>query len=88
MYIYQFAKNVYWPKAYTTSLEMDGSVRYYGTWNFAVGEKDVDLLVYGTADFNDEGLVTSLAHYADFGLAMMQILPEEMMQQMMGGAQE
>ena len=79
---------IYLPGIDTVSLEMDGSVRYYGTWNFAVGEKDVDLLVYGTADFNDEGLVTSLAHYADFGVAMMQILPEEVMQQMMGGAQE
>ena len=57
---------IYLPGIDTVSLEMDGSVRYYGTWNFAVGEKDVDLLVYGTADFNDEGLVTSLAHYADF----------------------
>ena len=45
-------------------------------------------MVYGTADFNDEGLLTSLAHYADFGVAMMQILPEEMMQQMMGGGEE
>ena len=79
---------IYLPGIDTVSLEMDGYVRYYGTWNFAVGEKDVDLLVYGTADFNDEGLVTSLAHYADFGVAMMQILPEEMMQQMMGGGEE
>ena len=79
---------IYLPGIDTVSLEMDGSVRYYGTWNFAVGEKDADLKVYGTADFNDEGLITSLAHYADFSMTMMQILPEEMMQQMMGGAQE
>ena len=79
---------IYLPGIDTVSFEMDGSVRYYGTWNFAAGEKDVDLMVYGTADFNDEGLLTSLAHYADFGVAMMQILPEEMMQQMMGGGEE
>ena len=79
---------IYLPGIDTVSLEMDGSVRYYGTWNFAVEEKDADLKVYGTADFNDEGLVTSLAHYADFSMAMMQILPEEMMQQMMGGGEE
>ena len=79
---------IYLPGIDTVSLEMDGSVRYYGTWNFAVGEKNADLKVYGTADFNDEGLITSLAHYADFSMTMMQILPEEMMQQMMGGAQE
>ena len=79
---------IYLPGIDTISLEMDGSVRYYGTWNFAVGEKDADLKVYGTADFNDEGLVTSLAHYADFSMTMMQILPEEMMQQMMGGVEE
>jgi len=79
---------IYLPGIDTVSLEMDGSVRYYGTWNFAVGEKDADLKVYGTADFNDEGLITSLAHYADFSMTMMQIFPEEMMQQMMGGAQE
>jgi len=79
---------IYLPGIDTVSLEMDGSVRYYGTWNFAVGEKNADLKVYGTADFNEEGLITSLAHYADFSMAMMQIMPEEMMQQMMGGAQE
>ena len=76
---------IYLPGIDTVSLEMDGSVRYYGTWNFAV-EKDADLKVYGTADFNDE-VDNSLAHYADFSMTMMQILPEEMMQQMMGGAQ-
>ena len=79
---------IYLPGIDTVSFEMDGSVRYYGTWNFAAGEKDVDLMVYGTADLHDEGLLTSLAHYADFGVAMMQILPEEMMQQMMGGGEE
>ena len=79
---------IYLPGIDTVSLEMDGSVRYYGTWNFAVGDKNEDIKVYGTADFNDEGLITSLAHYADFSMTMMQILPEEMMQQMMGGEQE
>ena len=79
---------IYLPGVDTVSLEMDGSVRYYGTWNFAVGDKNEDIKVYGTADFNDEGLITSLAHYADFSMTMMQILPEEMMQQMMGGEQE
>ena len=79
---------IYLPGIDTVSMEMDGSVRYYGTWNFAVGEKDADLKVYGTADFNDEGLITSLAHYADFSITMMQIMPEEMVQQMMGGTQE
>jgi hypothetical protein len=78
---------IYLPGIDTVSLEMDGSVRYYGTWNFAVGEKNEDIKVYGTADFNEEGLITSLAHYADFSMTMMQIMPEEMMQQMMGGAQ-
>ena len=29
--------------------------------------------------------MTSLTHYADFGVTMMQILPEEMVAQMMGG---
>ena len=79
---------IYLPGIDTASLQMDGSVRYYGTWNFAVGDKNEDIKVYGTADFNDEGLITSLAHYADFSMTMMQILPEEMMQQMMGGEQE
>ena len=79
---------IYLPGIDTVTMEMDGSVRYYGTWNFAVGEKNEDVKVYGTADFNDEGLITSLAHYADFSMTMMQIMPEEMMQQMMGGAQE
>ena len=78
---------VYLPGVDTISLEMDGSVRYYGTWNFAVGDKNEDIKVYGTADFNEEGLITSLAQYGDFSMTMMQILPEEMMQQMMGGEQ-
>lgn len=73
------------PGVDTTSLAMDGSVRYYGIWNFASGEKNQDCKVYGSADFNDEGLMTSLTHYADFGVTMMQILPEEMVAQMMGG---
>ena len=71
----------------TLNFEPDGSVRYYGTWNFSVGDKSEDLKVYGTANFNDEGLITSLAHYADFGVTMMQIMPEEMMQQMMGSGE-
>jgi hypothetical protein len=73
------------PGVDTTTLAMDGSVRYYGVWNFASGEKNLDCKVYGSADFNDEGLMTSLTHYADFGATMMQILPEEVVAQMMGG---
>ena len=73
------------PGVDTTTLAMDGSVRYYGTWNFASGEKNLDCKVYGSADFNDEGLMTTLTHYADFGATMMQILPEEVVAQMMGG---
>ena len=73
------------PGVDTTTLAMDGSVRYYGVWNFASGEKDLDCKVYGSADFNDEGLMTTLTHYADFGATMMQILPEEVVAQMMGG---
>mgnify|MGYP006165237435 FL=1 len=75
---------IYLPGIDTVNFQPDGSVRYYGTWNFSVGDKNEDLKVYGTANFNDEGLITTLAHYADFGLTMMQIMPEEMMQQMMG----
>ena len=73
------------PGVDTTTLAMDGSVRYYGIWNFASGEKNLDCKVYGSADFNDEGLMTTLTHYADFGATMMQILPEEVVAQMMGG---
>tara|TARA_B100001287_G_scaffold229813_1_gene200229 strand:- start:2976 stop:3542 length:567 start_codon:yes stop_codon:yes gene_type:complete len=75
------------PGVDTTTLAMDGSVRYYGIWNFAAGEKNQDLKVYGSADFNDEGLITTLTHYADFGMVMMSILPEEVVAQMMGGAE-
>ena len=73
------------PGVDTTTLAMDGSVRYYGVWNFASGEKNLDCKVYGSADFNDEGLMTTLTHYADFGATMMQILPEEVVAQMMDG---
>ena len=76
---------IFLPGVDTTTLAMDGSVRYYGTWNFASGEKNLDCKVYGSADFNDEGLMTTLTHYADFGATMMQILPEEVVTQMMGG---
>ena len=79
---------IYLPGIDTLNFEPDGSVRYYGTWNFSVGDKNEDLKVYGTANFNDEGLITSLAHYADFAVTMMQIMPEEMMQKMMGGSGE
>ena len=78
---------IYLPGIDTLNFEPDGSVRYYGTWNFSVGDKNEDLKVYCTANFNDEGLITSLAHYADFGVTMMQIMPEEMMQQMMGSGE-
>lgn len=78
---------IYLPGIDTVNFDPDGSVRYYGTWNFSVGEKNEDIKVYGTANFNDEGLITTLAHYADFGVTMMQIMPEEMMQQMMGSGE-
>ena len=48
--------------------------------NFAI-DKNEDLMVYGTAEFNEEGKITSLAHYADFNMTMMQIAPEEAMEQ-------
>ena len=48
-------------------------------------KRNLDCKVYGSADFNDEGLMTTLTHYADFGATMMQILPEEVVAQMMGG---
>lgn len=73
---------VFLPGVDSTTLEADGSVRYYGTWNFAIGDKNEDLMVYGTAEFNEEGKITSLAHYADFNMTMMQIMPEEAMEQM------
>ena len=76
------------PGVDTSTLEMDGSVRYYGIWNFASGDKNQDLKVYGSASFNEVGLMTSLTHYADFGMVMMQILPEEVVSQMMGGGAE
>ena len=76
------------PGVDTATLEIDGSVRYYGTWNFASGEKNQDLKVYGSADFNEAGLITSLTHYADFGMVMMQILPEEVVAQMMSSQSE
>jgi hypothetical protein len=78
---------IYLPGVDTVNFDLDGSVRYYGIWNFSVGEKSEDLKVYGTADFNDDGLITSLAHYADFNMTMMQILPEEVMKQMMGSSE-
>jgi hypothetical protein len=78
---------MYLPGVDTTSLTMDGSVRYYGVWNFASGEKNQDLKVYGSADFNEEGMISSLTHYADFGATMMSILPEEIVAQMMGGGE-
>ncbi|HCE85474.1 MAG TPA: hypothetical protein DEO99_04920 [Bacteroidetes bacterium] len=74
--------SVFLPGVDSTTLEADGSVRYYGTWNFAIGDKNEDLMVYGTAEFNEEGKITSLAHYADFNMTMMQIMPEEAMEQM------
>jgi len=73
---------VFLPGVDSTTLEADGSVRYYGIWNFAIGDKNEDLMVYGTAEFNEEGKITSLAHYADFNMTMMQIMPEEAMEQM------
>lgn len=81
-------ESMFLPGVDTTSLTMDGSVRYYGVWNFEAGEKNQDLKVYGSADFNDEGLISTLAHYADFSMVMMQILPEEIVAQMMGTGKE
>lgn len=75
---------VYLPGVDPTTLEADGSVGYYGIWNFAIGEKNEDLMVYGSAKFNEEGKITRLAHYADFTMTMMQIMPEEMAAQMAG----
>ena len=80
--------SVFLPGVDSTTLEADGSVRYYGTWNFAIGDKNEDLMVYGTAEFNEEGKITSLAHYADFNMTMMQIMPAEAMEQMVGNAME
>ena len=79
---------VFLPGVDSTTLEVDGSVRYYGTWNFAIGEKNEDLMVYGTAEFNEEGKITSLAHYADFSMTMMQIMPDEAREQMAGSTTE
>ena len=36
---------VFLPGVDSTTLEADGSVRYYGTWNFAIGDKNEDLMV-------------------------------------------
>ena len=70
---------VYLPGIDTSNFEMDGSVRYYGTWSMQMGEATEELMAYGTMDFNDNGLITSLQHYADwtatFG-ALLQANPE------------
>ena len=75
---------VYLPGIDTTNFEMDGSVRYYGTWSMQMGEATQQLKAYGSMDFNDEGLMTSLQHYADWTATFNALLAEnpEIMAQM------
>ena len=74
---------VYLPGIDTANFEMDGSVRYYGKWSMQMGEATEELMAYGSMDFNDEGQMTSIQHYADwtatFG-ALLQANPEIMAQ--------
>jgi hypothetical protein len=79
---------VYLPGVDTANFALDGSVRYYGTWEMTMGEASQDLMAYGSMDFNDEGQITNLQHYADFTATVQALMAEnpeimEMMMQMM-----
>ncbi len=57
--------------------EMDGSVRYYGTWE-GVHKSGVATSVafYGTYDFNKDGKVTDAAEFFDVGGLMNAVQPK------------
>lgn len=59
--------------------QMDGSVRYYGTWKVtrsatdSTEAKSAEISLYATYDFNEEGKIVAQAAYGDF-TAMLQYL--------------
>jgi hypothetical protein len=81
---------VYLPGVDTANFALDGSVRYYGTWEMTMGEASKDLMAYGSMDFNDEGQITNLQHYADFTATVEALMAEnpEMMEMMMQMTEE
>lgn len=73
------------PGVDSTNFKIDGSVRYYGKWNMKMGESNADLMAYGSMDFNENGQITTLYHYADFTATLQSLIkknPE--VAQMMG----
>ncbi len=76
---------VYLPGVDSVNFAVDGSVRYYGTWDMQMGEATQQLMAYGSMEFNENGEMTTLAHYADWTATFNALLAEnpEIMAQMM-----
>ena len=79
---------IYLPGIDTTSFSLDGSVRYYGTWEMTIGEASKALMAYGSMDFNENGEITSVQHYADFTATVMSLMGPAAMEQMMSAQGE
>ncbi len=64
---------VFLPGVNTATKQMDGSVRYYGIWTMTVPATDsteavsVEIDVYESYDFDENGKIVLLQSYADWG---------------------
>ena len=69
-------KAIYLPGIDTTTMAMDGSVRYYGEWEMTMGEATQSLMAYGSMEFNEAGEIRNFAHYADWTATFGALLAE------------
>ena len=67
---------LYLPGIDTTTMAVDGSVRYYGKWKMTMGEATQSLMAYGSMEFNDAGKIRNFAHYADWTATFNALLAE------------
>lgn len=64
---------VFLPGVNASTKQMDGSVRYYGKWNITIPATDsseaatIDMKLYQSFDFNEEGKIAIIQTYGDFG---------------------
>jgi len=72
----ELVKAIYLPGIDTTTMAMDGSVRYYGEWEMTMGEATQSLMAYGSMEFNDAGEIRNFAHYADWTATFGALLAE------------
>ncbi len=70
---------IFLPGLDTATQEMDGSVRYYGSWDGThnATSNKTSLLFYGTYDFNKDNKVISGADYFDAGGLMNAVTPKK-----------